>query len=148
MTIIEDFSQYLDELKQHLGHARRHCNFTDYCKGLILPIERKSVEPMAAALDHENVRSRHQGLHHFVADSAWSDRAILDAAWHWVDERLPANEDIVWIIDETGIPKKGDHSVGVFRQYCGQLGKKANCQVAVSLSVASAQVSLPIDYRL
>lgn len=148
MSIKNQFNLYLDQLKQHLGHATRQPNFINYCKGLLLPIDRKSVEPMAAALDHENVRSRHQKLHNFVADSPWSDRAILDAAWQWVDERLPADEEVVWIVDETGNPKKGTHSAGVNRQYCGQLGKKANCQVAVSLSVASAQVSLPIDYRL
>lgn len=148
MTIKDEFAQYLDQLKEHLGHANRHRNFIDYCKALMLPLQRKSVEPMAAAMDHENVRSRHQGLHHFVADSKWSDRALLEAAWQWVDQRLPADEEIVWIIDETGIPKKGKHSVGVSHQYCGQLGKQANCQVAVSLSVACASASLPIDYQL
>ena len=153
MKMVDEFSQYLDLLKQGLGNnARsnpsRHRNFIDYCKGLMLPLERKSVEPMAAVMDHENVRSRHQGMHHFVADSPWSDRAILDKAWEWVDERMPAEQEVVWIIDETGNPKKGKHSVGVAHQYCGQVGKKANCQVAVSLSVACEQASLLIDHRL
>ncbi len=81
MTIKDEFGQHLDQLKDHLGHANCHRNFIDYCKGLMLPLQRKSVESIAAAMDHENVRSRHQGLHQFVADSAWSDRALLDVAW-------------------------------------------------------------------
>jgi SRSO17 transposase len=88
-------------------------------------------------------------MHHFVADAPWSDEAVLEAAR---DYALPAllNQGPIraWIVDDTGIPKKGAHSVGVARQYCGQLGKTDNCQVAVSLSVANEFASLPVGYRL
>jgi SRSO17 transposase len=120
-----------------------------YCTGLLLPGERKSVEPMAARLAPDNVRRMHQSLHHVVADAAWSDPALLSAV---CDRVLPAMNRhgpvVAWIVDDTGFPKKGRHSVGVARQYCGQLGKQENCRVAVSLSVATWNASLPVAYRL
>jgi len=120
-----------------------------YCTGLLLPGERKSVEPMAARLAPDNVRRTHQSLHHLVADAPWSDEALLARVRTQV---LPAIEKqspvVAWIVDDTGFPKKGRHSVGVTRQYCGQLGKQENCRVAVSLSVATWSVSLPIAYQL
>jgi SRSO17 transposase len=148
MHPVDKLATYLNYLCEGLGHVNRHQKLIDYCSALMLPIERKSVEPMAAVVDPHNVRQQHQSLHHFVADSAWSDRAILDRCWQWVHSRIADEEPRYWIVDDTGIPKKGHHSVGVSHQYCGQLGKQANCQVAVSLSVATEQVSLPIDYRL
>ena len=88
----------------------------------------------------------HQSLHHLVAKAAWSDEALLAAVREQV---LPALGPITaWIVDDTGFPKKGKHSVGVARQYCGALGKTDNCQVAVSLSLANERASLPIAYRL
>ena len=103
---------------------------------------------MAAALDPVNTRSKHQALHHFVADSPWSDQRILDKAWQWMDAHIPADEQRYWIVDDTGIPKKGSHSVGVSHQYCGQLGKQTNCQVAVSVSLASEKASVPVAWQL
>jgi len=73
---------------------------------------------------------------------------ILDRVWRWVDERMGTDEPRYWMIDDTGIPKKGRHSVGVSHQYCGQVGKQANCQVAVSLSLATAQASIPVAWQL
>lgn len=109
-----------------------------YCTGLLLPGERKSVEPMAARLAPDNVARMHQFLHHLVADAPWDDEALLARVR---TEVLPAmtkqNPVVAWIVDDTGFPKKGSHSVGVARQYCGQLGKQDNCRVAVSLSVAT-----------
>jgi SRSO17 transposase len=120
-----------------------------YCKGLLLPGERKSVEPMAARLAPDNVRRMHQSLHHLVADAPWNDDELLREVR---SEVLPAMQKhgpvAAWIVDDTGFPKKGKHSVGVARQYCGQLGKQDNCRVAVSLSVATWNSSLPIAYRL
>src|SRR2546430_13179093 len=120
-----------------------------YCTALLLPGERKSVEPMAARLATDNVRRMHQSLHHLVADAPWDDEVILDRA---LDTVLPAmlgqGPVIAWVVDDTGFPKKGQHSVGVARQYCGQVGKQDNCQVAVSLSVPTWSSSLPIAYRL
>ena len=91
----------------------------------------------------------HQSLHHFVAKSDWSDRALLAAIQRQLVPAIERHGQIeAWIVDDTGFPKKGQHSVGVARQYCGQLGKQDNCQVAVSLSIANEAASLPIDDRL
>src|ERR1700674_3758344 len=115
----------------------------------MLPGERKSVEPMAARVAPRRVRSKHQSLHHFVADASWSDAGLLDAVRDYVVPVLRKGEGRwSWIVDDTGFPKKGRHSVGVGGQYCGQLGKQDNCQVAVSVSLANASGSLPIAYRL
>ena len=121
----------------------------NYCTGLLLPGERKSVEPMAARLAPDNVRRMHQSLHHLVADAPWKDEPVLDAA---LDFALPAmlarGPVVAWVVDDTGFPKKGRHSVGVARQYCGQIGKQDNCRVAVSLSVTTESSSMPVALRL
>jgi SRSO17 transposase len=121
----------------------------NYCQALLLPGERKSIEPMAARLDPENVQPMRQCLHHLVAKAPWSDAVLLEQVCDWV---LPAMRKqgpvVAWIVDDTGFPKKGKHSVGVTRQYCGQVGKQENCRVAVSLSVANWSSSLPVAYRL
>jgi len=123
--------------------------FRSYCAGLILPGDRKSVEPMAARIEPRRVQATHQSLHHMVAKADWSDQAVLAAVRSQVLPKITQAGAInAWIIDDTGFPKKGTHSVGVARQYCGQLGKQDNCQIAVTLSVANDQASLPIDYRL
>src|SRR5215203_6016878 len=141
--------EYLDELATALGHADREAPFWSYCLGLLLDGERKSVEPMAARLDPEHVQAKHQSLHHFVAQAVWSDAAVLEAVRRHVVPALERHGPITaWIVDDTGIPKKGRHSVGVARQYCGQLGKQDNCQVAVTLSLANRTASLPVAYRL
>lgn len=149
-TATERFEQYVSLIAQQLGHADRVEPFRGYCTGLMLPVQRKSVEPMAAHLAPARVRSEHQRLHHFVADAAWSDDSVLAAVRDYVlKEVVPrAGEPEALLIDDTGFPKQGTHSVGVARQYCGQLGKQDNCQVAVSVSLAHAQYSLPIAYRL
>lgn len=117
--------------------------------GLPPPVERKSVEPLAAVTAPSRVAAKHQSLLRFVGQAPWSDAAVLARVREWV---LPAVERRgpirAWIIDDTGFPKKGKHSVGVARQYRGQLGKQANCQIAVSLSVANDVASLPIAWRL
>src|SRR3954452_15982595 len=140
---------YLARLADVLGHADRKERLVGYCTGLLLPGERKSVEPMAARLDPAQVPSLHQALHHFVATSPWHDDAVLAAVREQVLPALTRHGPITaWIIDDTGLPKKGTHSVGVSRQYCGQLGKQENCQVAVSLSVANSPASLPVAFEL
>ena len=139
----------MEGLAQAAGHADRTVPLKNYCTGLLLPGERKSVEPMAARLAPDNVRRMHQSLHHVVADAPWSDEAVMGQVR---DAVLPAMQKhgpvVCWIVDDTGLPKKGSHSVGVARQYCGQVGKQDNCRVAVSLSVATWGSSLPIAYRL
>jgi SRSO17 transposase len=121
----------------------------NYCTGLLLPGERKSVEPMAARLAPDNVRRMHQSLHHLVADAPWSDEEMLAQVRRHVLASLEKHGAVVaWIVDDTGFPKQGKYSVGVARQYCGQVGKHDNCQAAVSLSVSTWNASLPIAWRL
>jgi SRSO17 transposase len=121
----------------------------NYCTGLLLPGERKSVEPMAARLAPENVRRTHQSLHHLVADAPWDDEQMLAEVRREVLPTMQKHGPVVaWIVDDTGFPKQGKHSVGVARQYCGQVGKQDNCQVAVSLSVSTWNSSLPVAWRL
>ena len=149
-TATEGFEQYVSLIAQQLGHADRVEPFRGYCTGLMLPVQRKSVEPMAAHLAPTRVRSEHQRLHHFVADASWSDDAVLAAVRDYVLKAVVphAGEAEALLIDDTGFPKQGTHSVGVARQYCGQLGKQDSCQVAVSVSLANEQYSLPVAYRL
>src|SRR5574341_1961398 len=143
------FAAYMEGLAEAAGHADRHTPLKNYCMGLLLPGERKSVEPMAARLAPDNVRRTHQSLHHLVADAPWSDEAVLGSVRGQVLTAMKQSGPVVaWIVDDTGFPKKGTHSVGVARQYCGQLGKQDNCQVAVSVSLANEHYSFPVAYRL
>jgi SRSO17 transposase len=150
MELTEEFARYLGHISESLGRSERKAGLKDYCRGLMLPLKRKSIEPLAAAIDPYHVPALHQSLHHFVADSPWSDEAVLGAVQSWVLPMMaPQRHALVFLIaDDSGMPKQGTHSVGVARQYCGQLGKTDNCQVAVSLSIATPQASLPIKYRL
>src|ERR1700682_6174992 len=145
----ERFSAYVEQLRRALGHADRQEPLRDYCLGLLMPIARKSVEPMAAVTAPGQVAAKHQSLLHFVGNAPWADAAMLSKV---SELGLPAIERSgpieAWIIDDTGFPKKGRHSFGVTRQYCGQLGKQDNCQVAVALSLANHHGSLPVAYRL
>jgi SRSO17 transposase len=143
------FAAYVEGLGTVLGHADRQQPMHDYCLGLLMPIERKSVEPMAAVTAPAQVAAKHQSLLHFVGNAPWSDAAMLAKVSELVLPAVTRSGPIeAWIIDDTGFPKKGRHSVGVTRQYCGQLGKQDNCQVAVSLSLANHDASLPVAYRL
>lgn len=143
------FEAYVDRLVGVIGHADRAEPLRDYCTGLLLPVERKSVEPLAAATRPDRVSAKHQSLLHFVGQGGWSDDALLACVR---EQLLPIVEREgpveAWIVDDTSFPKKGKHSVGVARQYCGQLGKTENCQVMVSLSVATEAASLPVAHRL
>ena len=139
----------MDGLATAAGHEDRQAPLKNYCKGLLLPGERKSIEPMAARLDPENVQPMRQSLHHLVAKAPWSDEVLLEQVRTYVLPTMQKQGAVeAWIVDDTGFPKKGKHSVGVARQYCGQVGKQDNCRVAVSLSVATWSSSLPIAYRL
>src|SRR6187549_1437948 len=143
------FSAFVEKLVSVIGHADRARPLFDYCIGLIMPGERKSVEPMAAVTAPDRTAAQHQSLLHFVGQSPWSDEGVLAKVGEMVLPAIERHGPIeAWIIDDTGFPKKGAHSVGVARQYCGQLGKQDNCQVAVSLSAANDHASLPIAYRL
>ena len=143
------FASYVQGLVSVIGHADRAKPLRDYCMGLMMPCERKSVEPMAAITAPERTAAQHQSLLHFVGEGRWSDEKVLAKVREMVLPQIEGHEPIqAWIIDDTGFPKKGRHSVGVARQYCGQLGKQDNCQVAVSLSIANHHASLPVAYRL
>jgi SRSO17 transposase len=143
------FAAYVEALVEVIGHADRAAPLRDYCLGLMMPVERKSVEPLAAVTAPARVSAQHQSLLHFVGQSPWSDAALLARVREWVLPLIERHGPVeAWIVDDTGFAKKGKHSVGVTRQYCGQLGKQDNCQVAVSLSVANVAASLPIAYRL
>jgi len=127
-----------DGLTRVIGHEGRTAPLHDYCLGLLATDGRKSVEPMAATTAPAKVSVQHQEMLHFVSNSPWSDEAVLTKSREMVLPEIERHDPIkVWIIDDTGFPKQGEHSVGVKHQYCGQLGKQANCQVAVTLSVAN-----------
>ena len=144
------FERYAKVMVETLGHADRATPARWYLRGLMLPGPRKSVEPMAARVHPQEVRSAHQSMHHWVADSAWSDTALLGAVTREVvpvlREAGPA--PCYWIVDDTGFRKYGQHAVGVARQTCGPRGKTDHCPVAVSLSLATAEGSLLLAYRL
>src|ERR1039458_3468587 len=143
------FACYVEALAAVLGREDRARPLKDYCTGLLMPGERKSVEPMAAVVAPAHVSAKHQSLLHLVGQGAWSDEAVLAEVRELVLPAIEARGGIeAWIVDDTGFVKKGVHSVGVARQYCGRLGKTDNCQVAVTLSVANHAASLPIAYRL
>lgn len=148
MEAAKEFDAYMAHLMQGLGHADRHSGLSGYCTGLMLPLSRKSVEPMAARIDPLHASARHQSLHHFVAKAQWSDQDLLRRVAQWVVPAMDFSAGAWWIIDDTGFPKKGKHSVGVTRQYCGVLGKQDNCQVAVSVTLACQQGSLPVAWQL
>ena len=145
----ERLEGYLERLGAAIGHADRREPLRAYVTGLLLPGERKSVEPMAARIDPRHVRARHQSMHHLVASAPWDGREVLRRARDYALEPLERHAPVgAWVIDDTGMPKKGRMSVGVARQYCGQLGKQDNCQVAVTLSLVNAVMSVPAAYRL
>jgi SRSO17 transposase len=151
------FVEYIESLAQVLGYADgssshfadRAGPLKDYCTGLLMPGERKSVEPIASVVAPTRVSAEHQSLLHFVGQSAWSDESLLAKVRELVVPAMETQRRIeASIVDDTGFVKKGVHSVGVARQYCGRLGKTDNCQVAVSLSIANHAASLPVAYRL
>src|SRR6202163_2417295 len=135
-TIIDGadrFVAYVEELTSVIGHADRALPLRDYCAGLLATEGRKSVEPMAAVTAPSRVSVQHQKLLHFVGEGKWSDESVLAKVRAMVMPAIERHGPIeAWIVDDTSYPKQGTHSVGVHHQYCGQLGKQANCQVAVT----------------
>src|SRR6201998_2759610 len=143
------FEKYVGVLTSVVGHADRAASMHYYCVGLVAAEGRKSVEPMAAGTAPTGVSAQHQRLLHFGANAPLSDERRLAKVREVVVPEIERHGPIeVWIIDDTSFPKQGRHSVGVHHQYCGQLGKQANCQVAVTLSIANHHGSLPIAYQL
>lgn len=143
------FREYLDRLARAIGHADRREPLRAYLTGLCLPGDRKSIEPMAARIDPRRVRARHQSMHHLVANAPWDDAAVLGIARDVVLAEMDRHGPVAaWLVDDTAVPKKGHHSVGVAHQYCGALGKPANCQVVVTVTLANEAVSVPAAYQL
>jgi len=133
---------FLTDLVKHMGRAERQHWAGMYIRGLLLDGERKSIEPLAARLPGADV----QALRQFVNQSPWDWEPVQEAlALTVVDHLLP---EAVYLIDETSFPKQGTHSVGVARQYCGALGKVANCQVAVSIHLGTETTSVPLTWVL
>ena len=133
---------FADDIFASLPRTDQRARGECYLRGLMLDGRRKSIEPMAARLGGE---VHYQALHHFVAASPWDWRPVRRR----LAERLVAElGPTAWAVDDTGFPKDGDHSVGVQRQYCGTLGKTANCQLGVSVNAVTEQASCPLDWRL
>jgi SRSO17 transposase len=125
------FVRYVEGLTSVIGYADRTCPLRDYCVGLVATEGRKSVEPMAAVTAPAEVSAQHQKMLHFVSNSPWSDEPVLAKVRELVVPQIERHGPIkAWIIDDTSFPKQGKHSVGVEHQYCGELGKQANCQVS------------------
>ena len=125
------FASYVEGLASVIGHKDRVRPLRDYCMGLMMPCERKSVEPMAAVTAPSRTAAQHQSLLHFVGEGSWSDERVLAKVREMVLPAIERQGPIeAWIIDDTGFPKQGRHSVGVARQYCGQLGKQDGIAVA------------------
>lgn len=142
--------EFLDGVGEVLGRRGRRASFASYAIGLLGEGDRKSMEPIAmrvcAGVGHAD--AAHQRVNHFI-NSDWCDGDVRRyAAGYAISEMLPAGAIDSWIIDDTGFLKQGSHSVGVQRQYTGSAGKVANCQIGVSLVVATAHDHLPIDFEL
>ena len=143
--------EFLEQIGDVLGNKKRRASFATYALGLLGDGERKSVEPIAARAcgSAEEVEHIHQRLLHFLTDSQWSDHAVRRLAAAYAISVMTAREQLeAWIVDDTGFLKQGKHSVGVQRQYTGSAGKITNCQIGVSLSVATHTEHLPIDFEL
>lgn len=148
---VRRLESYFGRIGDVLGSDGRRASFAKYAMGLLGGAERKSVEPIAAQACAEvtTTDAEHQRLLHFLANSPWSDRDVRREATRYALSAMNDREPIeAWIIDDTGFLKQGSHSVGVQRQYTGSAGKVTNCQVAVSLSVATKTEHLPIDFEL
>ena len=143
--------QYLDLIGGALGDSYRRASFATYMMGLLSESERKSMEPLAArtSATPAHASAAHQKLHHFIANTSWSDHDVRLAAARYAIKAMEERDPMVaWVIDDTGFLKQGKHSVGVQRQYTGSAGKTANCQVGVSLSITTPTEHLPIDFAL
>ena len=134
--------QFLTDLVEPMGRSERRHWAAVYVRGLLLNGERKSIEPLAARLPDGNV----QALQQFIGQSPWE----WDAVWERLGKRMTAElePEAAWVVDDTGFPKQGSHSVGVSRQYSGTLGKTGNCQIAVSVHHVGEEANAPLGWRL
>ena len=150
------FDRRFDEFIEHLSrdlHRADWCGRDEilhgYCRGLLIPGERKSMEPIAARMAPEHAPASREAVQQMITDSKWDHEPLLRSVREYcLPFLLRTGPMEAWIVDDTAFPKSGSHSVGVARQYCGVKGKKDNCQDAVSLSVANRETSLPCAFRL
>lgn len=141
--------EFMKHIGAALGSLPQRKRFAEYALGLLLPGERKSMEPIAARLDPLHPMARFKTMQRFVACSEWDDHAVRRAAYSWAQPVLERSGPVVaWLFDDTGFLKQGKSSVFVQRQYSGTAGKICNCQVAVSMSIATEALSMPVDYAL
>jgi len=143
--------QFLDEIGKFLLNAKQRASFAVYALGLLGDGERKSIEPIAAraCADPEHVAAMEARLGHLLNDAKWSDEGVRGHAAHYAIGEMTKRDPVEnWIVDDTGMLKQGKHSVGVQRQYTGSAGKTTNCQVAVSLTIATRSAHVPIDFEL
>jgi len=142
---------YFARIGEHLPWPGQRASFATYAYGILGEGDRKSVEPIAAraAAEPEATCRTHNRLLHFMRESPWDDRVVRLEAARYAVEAMSTREPVVaWIIDDTGFLKQGKHSPGVQRQYTGSAGKIANCQIGVSLSLATRREQVPIDFEL
>jgi SRSO17 transposase len=145
------FGTYLEKIGKILRTDRQREHFATYAVGVLSDCERKSCEPIAAlgATSPQDAQQRHDNLLYFIRETVWDDRAVRLCAAREAIEALEKRGGVAaWVIDDTGFPKQGKNSVGVQRQYSGTLGKIGNCQIGVSLSVATEHEHVPIDFEL
>lgn len=148
---VERLEDYFSKIGEVLRNKKRKESFAAYALGLLSEGSRKSMEPIAARVwsDPRHAGCGHQKLQYFLSEADWDDREVRLTAARYALEALSQVAPVrTWIIDDTGFLKKGKHSVGVQRQYTGTAGKTANCQIGVSLSVATDHAHLPIDFEL
>ena len=138
---VPQFTKFMSALVASLGRSERRRAATHYVEGLLMPGQRKSIEPLA-----ERVGVDSQSLQQLLTSSPWSDEALWRAIRQEVVPHLEPLE--AWVVDETGWVKQGTHSVGVSHQYCGAVGKQANCQVSMEVVVSDGWVAAPIAGRL
>jgi SRSO17 transposase len=141
--VVRDLDEWLKPFLEVLERKTRRTWAPLYVRGLLGPGERKSLQPMALQLG----LGGHDQLQHFIASPAWDDGPLWTVLAHEAD-RMIGGPNAVLVVDDTALPKKGTLSVGVARQYCGQLGKRANCQALVSLTLAGREVPIPLGLRL
>jgi SRSO17 transposase len=144
----KDLASFLDDVVGTLGHPRRRRWCETYVRGVLLDGQRKSIEPMSARLKkvEQGTEDYEQALQQFINQSPWDEQAVLDSLQSWVGRRFGAEGYL--ILDDTGFPKQGQHSVCVARQYTGTLGKVANCQVSVTLQWTTGREVVGLDARL
>ncbi|MCG8672844.1 MAG: IS701 family transposase [Pseudomonadales bacterium] len=151
VAVAARLQEFFGRIDTHLKDKRKRESFAMYAYGILGDGERKSVEPIAARAcgDPGQTNNVHSKLLYFLGRSQWDDRAVrLEAARYALEAVQQREEATTWIIDDTGFLKQGSHSVGVQRQYTGSAGKVTNCQVGVSLAVATSSEQIPVDFEL